>query len=358
MRSTAEALRAILSPEVRDDAPVALDAPSWDLLLEVARVERLLGLVADARSRGAIVLTARQEETLHGDLREVALTDLRRSRVVTDVAVAWRCEGIDFRVIKGLAAAAQLYRSTSVRDTGDFDVAVRPEDIERATAVLVDRGYRMAHPFRGRAHRSVCRSITVRHRTGVEVDIHRRYGSGGCYERDEVLSPFFRPCVTVVQDGVDLPMVGLVDLLIAAVAHSSRGAGLSTAADLLRVGAALRDAGSEAEAVEAATRLPLGSRSAASRLVAPWSDDVGVSVPWLWRTGRGRAPAAALLRAAASTKFSEVGLCSAREAIPFFAEFVWPTDEWRQYRRSSRAVTSAERRWHETIDALARVSES
>ncbi len=52
-------------------------------------------------------------------------------------------EGIPAMPFKGVVLAASVYRDLNARPAGDLDVLIRPTDLSRATAVLLNRGYEL-----------------------------------------------------------------------------------------------------------------------------------------------------------------------------------------------------------------------
>ena len=80
-------------------------------------------------------------------------------------------EGIESRVLKGLATAELDYPDPLRRHTGDVDLAVRPEQLDAAVRVLRGQGYRDHHePFSPHLRYG----WTLRSPSGVEIDLHTR----------------------------------------------------------------------------------------------------------------------------------------------------------------------------------------
>lgn len=115
--------------------------------------------------------------------RRVAVGQLRLTVELRRLVVAMDDAGVELRVLKGLATGRLDHREAAHRRTSDIDVLVRPEQFERACAVVAANnatGVRDDKPARLLVER------TFRATSGVEIDVHHRlfrFGPAG----DDVL---------------------------------------------------------------------------------------------------------------------------------------------------------------------------
>lgn len=228
------ALRTVLCPTESAallDEPLAL--PLWDELVGVVSGERIVGLVDLAVGQQRLPLTEAQTEQLHVMVRAAALAHLSRTAVLHDVLDRLDTAGIPSRLMKGLAAGQLLYDTPQHRQTGDIDLLVASSDLFAAQDALLAGPYEMAHCWRGPLHQRVTRSSTVRHRLGVEVDLHRRFGAHRRWAapRDAALPGG----VAVSVEGRAATALDRPELFLGALAHLSNPHRLSTEADLARL---------------------------------------------------------------------------------------------------------------------------
>jgi len=104
---------------------------------------------------------------------------LRLDRELESVAAAFAAAEVEFRVLKGVAAACCLYQQPAVRLYGDIDLLVRGEDFDRAAGVVAGLGGERQHGephvgFVARFGKSAAFSLPG----GWEVDLHRTFGLG------------------------------------------------------------------------------------------------------------------------------------------------------------------------------------
>ena len=175
----AEALSKILHLANSDwmcDDPIDLGPPGVRALLERHRISTLVPL--------ALVDTAHRA-WLRQQHITIAAAHMRLRSTATTVLSLLHAAGIETRVLKGLATAELDYPNRQLRHTGDVDLAVRPDDLERAVELLGKSDFRLqptpgAHPGAGTTRRSpsqhpaLLRGWTLDAPNGVEVDLHNR----------------------------------------------------------------------------------------------------------------------------------------------------------------------------------------
>lgn len=105
--------------------------------------------------------------------RQIAISgvQLRLRATAAEVLAAFDAADIEARVLKGLATAELDYPNPLLRQTGDVDLAVRPEQLDDAVRILRDGGYRdRIEPFSPELRYG----WTLSAPNGVEIDLHTR----------------------------------------------------------------------------------------------------------------------------------------------------------------------------------------
>jgi hypothetical protein len=75
---------------------------------------------------------------------------------LTKILSAFNQRGIPVISLKGIALAEMLYENPALRTMSDMDILVQPDDLKRASSLLIEMGYKQmtspvyqAHPFHG-----------------------------------------------------------------------------------------------------------------------------------------------------------------------------------------------------------------
>ncbi len=144
------------------DRAIDIESPLVRRILEQHRITTVLPLeLVDAPHR----------PWLRAQHLEVAAAQLRLRSAATRILKLLDDAAIETRVLKGLATAELDYPNRHLRHTGDVDLAVRPEDLDRAVQVLIADGHRdQPTPF----HPVLLYGWTLDAPDGVEVDLHTR----------------------------------------------------------------------------------------------------------------------------------------------------------------------------------------
>ncbi|HYW09485.1 MAG TPA: nucleotidyltransferase family protein [Longimicrobium sp.] len=161
-------------------APPSPDGADWAGLFDLAEEHGLLPLL-DHVFHGAGALPA---EALAA-LRERAAERVRASFRLTAelLAVVDALEGAGVAVIpyKGPLLALEAYGSVGLRQFVDLDLLVRPGDLDRAAALLRERGYAAYHRFtpgQEAEFRRIDGDYPFHHpETGLLVEVHVRVSS-------------------------------------------------------------------------------------------------------------------------------------------------------------------------------------
>jgi hypothetical protein len=112
---------------------------NWERLLHLASEHRLFPVLHDVLRHHLVPADVLQE--LREVARDTMLVNLSLSHHLRDILLALEAEKIPVLVFKGLVLAATMYNNLGLRDFADLDLLVRPQDFDRATAVLVRLGF-------------------------------------------------------------------------------------------------------------------------------------------------------------------------------------------------------------------------
>jgi hypothetical protein len=202
--------------------PITVDEQRWATTFAAIRYQRLSGLAIDAVEQGELTLEPAAVAQLVEHHRAAMIHALRLERGLLEIASAFGLEGLSFTVLKGPALAHVIYAQPELRPFGDLDLLVHSEDLERASAVLHELGYRrkFLEPRPGFSRRF---GHTVLHvGNGLEIDLHRTLVGGpfgSLLDPDELLASSRR----FELGGVELQRLDDEGLFLNACIHASLG---------------------------------------------------------------------------------------------------------------------------------------
>ena len=142
-------------------------AARQQLLLEAAR-HGLLSVVAPRLPEGDPALRARFERLAQGAL----LADARLREVLEEALSALSAIGVVPVALKGPVLADRIYSAPALRPSGDLDLLVAEEELERAAAALVERGFRRADPLVDAYQRRRLHHLHLGRSPGPDVELH------------------------------------------------------------------------------------------------------------------------------------------------------------------------------------------
>jgi len=162
-----------------DFPPGTLDSGAWKAALAGAGKHRLTGLLSAAITDGALPATSEQAREARAAHRTAQLRVLTLEHELVAIVDLLTGAGIDCRVLKGSALAHLDYADPGLRSYNDIDILLRPEDIERAVAVLAGTGFTrtLAEPRPGFDQR-FDKGMTLRPSANYELDLHRTFVLG------------------------------------------------------------------------------------------------------------------------------------------------------------------------------------
>jgi hypothetical protein len=161
------------------DQPITLDEHEATQLASELEPGQLWGLALAAMARGELVVPGPTRDHArtrhHQGLVHVATLDL----ALVEAGAALRRAGLAARVLKGPAVALLDEVVPAWRCYGDLAVLVPEGTLLEAAATLEAIGYRAVQvPVRRQWARRYAKSLTMAHRSGVEIDLHQMLAAG------------------------------------------------------------------------------------------------------------------------------------------------------------------------------------
>jgi hypothetical protein len=152
----------------------------WPILAMVLQGQRLPGLLTAAVAAGQLAVTEEQYDDVRSLQRDAAAKQLRIERLLLDVDLLLRDQGIPYRVIKGPSTARTLYAEPWQRQFGDLDLVFRSTDIDRAIATLCREmgAERPVGALRPDFDRRFGKGAELHLPDGREIDVHRTFVAG------------------------------------------------------------------------------------------------------------------------------------------------------------------------------------
>jgi hypothetical protein len=105
-------------------------------------------------------------------LQHIYGVQMRLESTAAEVLSLLTEHGIETRVLKGLASAELDYQDRRRRQTGDVDLAVRPEHTAAAITTLCEHGFRDTAAKKPSPH--LLKGSTLIAPNGIEIDVHDR----------------------------------------------------------------------------------------------------------------------------------------------------------------------------------------
>jgi hypothetical protein len=152
---------------------------NWPRLLELARSQRLVGLLRAAAQDGVIALRGGQWGRLEQAYRSVAAQSAVAKEATVMMAETLHGSDIECRVLKGPALAYLDYPSADLRPFIDVNLLVKATEFTRAIEVLEGAGFTRSHaePAPGFDAR-FRKGTSLVSASGMHVDLHRTIADG------------------------------------------------------------------------------------------------------------------------------------------------------------------------------------
>jgi hypothetical protein len=233
--SNAEREARLLRAAIGREGPVQPTEEDWYEWLGIAGANRVLPLLHDVTMTAAGTLSDDRINASTERQMDVMGMSVRFEHHLLVIARRLHAEQIRFAVVKGAATAHLDYADPSLRQFGDIDLLVDPDDFIATLAILQDAGWTQAYPL-PRHHERFTHAITVRNGRRVEFDIHQRLGHraiGALIPTGELLAE----AIDLSIAEVSLHALSAIDRTIHAALHTITSRGeyrrLSSVADVL-----------------------------------------------------------------------------------------------------------------------------
>jgi hypothetical protein len=144
-----ELLRAITRPSAADAriCELALRISDWDELLRVASKHRVLPLLFSRLTEADAPLPPEARQRLNLQNQRNVFHCMANTAELIAILDTFNVHTIPAMPFKGVVLAASVYGDASARNAGDLDLLVYSRDLERATQLLLNRGYELHPPI-------------------------------------------------------------------------------------------------------------------------------------------------------------------------------------------------------------------
>jgi Uncharacterised nucleotidyltransferase len=181
-----------------------IEDAAWPRLLDVARSQRLMGLLRQAAHDGVLALQGGQWATLEEAYRRTHEQTVRAERSTAEIAETLEGAGIECRILKGPALAHLDYPSPELRPYVYSNLLVRNDEFLQTVALLKKLGFERAHaePSPGFDARFRKGSVLASE-SGTVVELHRTIADGA-YAMIVEHRELFRTSTPLLLSGVEL----------------------------------------------------------------------------------------------------------------------------------------------------------
>jgi hypothetical protein len=210
------------APDLSSVAALAQSDLDWGWFVRTARLHAVLPLV-----HRRLVQAGVERRELRAQATAVAFRTLRLTAELVGLAREFEAAGIPMLAWKGPALAMLAWGDVALREYGDLDLVVFPEDYERASAVLLAHGHRSDTAPSGAPFRSLLRRDwhwTFTHAgAGTHIELHWRFSPGPSDLGLSLKDVWERRQMVRVTSG-SLASPGSEDLLLLLTDHGARHA--------------------------------------------------------------------------------------------------------------------------------------
>ena len=200
--------------------PLLTPGLEWDRVIQSAEHHRLLpALCAALASRNRLPSALRVRAHKH------AWRILHFTVELTKIARCFEQHGIPFLAHKGPALAKLLYGDPAIRQFGDLDLLVKPQDVPQARTALMALGYEPGLRLSARQEKSYLRSgyeyvfglNSERNLVELQWQIVPRF-----YAINFDIDALFSRSIQIELDGLPLRTLGYEDQLLALSVHAAK----------------------------------------------------------------------------------------------------------------------------------------
>lgn len=137
-----ECARFPLTPEAgRRIRSLAAQSLDWSALIDMARHHQVIPLVAHGLRVSSAALPEETSSTLQAESMANARECFQCIAEISQLIRLFDQSGVELRILKGPPLAIAAFDDPALRQAGDIDLLVNPDDIERADQILRSLGY-------------------------------------------------------------------------------------------------------------------------------------------------------------------------------------------------------------------------
>jgi hypothetical protein len=159
-----------------DEPPIDLAGTDWPRLLRLARFHRVQGLLWKRLASSPI--PEHFSRALADDAAAIAASNLRAAAECRDLSASFEASEVPLLFLKGLSLGVLAYANPALKSAIDIDLLIDPTNLDLASGLLRDQGYRMAIPREGsslhRWHRRSKESVWLKDDPQLQIDLHTR----------------------------------------------------------------------------------------------------------------------------------------------------------------------------------------
>jgi hypothetical protein len=134
------------APSAHEINLLVSEVREWDSLIATAHEHRVAPLLYDCLTKLGSDLPASTLECLRIDYQTNAFHGIANVVELLALLKVFDREAIDAMPFKGVVLGASVYGDLTTRPAGDLDLLIRFSDLQRTTAILLERGYSLKTP--------------------------------------------------------------------------------------------------------------------------------------------------------------------------------------------------------------------
>ena len=115
----------------------------WDAVIALAKEHRLLPLLFSRFLESDLSTPPEVSELLRREYERNAFHSIANARELLSVLEEFEAQNISALPFKGVVLAASIYKNLTTRPAGDLDLLIFEQDVARASALLINRGYQL-----------------------------------------------------------------------------------------------------------------------------------------------------------------------------------------------------------------------
>ena len=147
-RACCELLRTIARPSADDSRirELAVNIRDWDETLNVSKQHRVLPLLFARLTQANAPMPPEVQQRLQSEYQRNIFHCMANAAELIALLNIFEAQAIPIMPFKGVVLAASVYGDHTARTAGDLDLLVHPHDLQRATQLMLDRGYTLHTP--------------------------------------------------------------------------------------------------------------------------------------------------------------------------------------------------------------------